>query len=68
LILDFSDVDYVSSSLLGKLISLNAKIQACGGEFKLCSIRPAVLDTLHICKLDLILFISKDLNEALPSF
>ena len=68
LILDFSDVEYVSSSLLGKLISLNAKIQARNGKLKLCNIRPEILDIFHICKLDRILFISKDLDEALPAF
>jgi anti-sigma B factor antagonist len=68
LIIDFSDVEYVSSALLGKLISLNAKVQARDGRLRLCSIRPAVLEIFHVCSLDRIFTICKDLADALPSF
>jgi anti-anti-sigma factor len=68
LVLDFADVEYVSSSLLGKLIGLNAKVQACNGRLTLCGIRPEVLAIFHTCKLDLILSISKDVADALPRY
>ena len=68
LVLDFSDVDYLSSALLGKLISLNGKVRAGNGSVKLCSIRPEVLEVFHTCKLDRIFSITKDLADALPSF
>ncbi len=68
LILDFSDVDYLSSALIGKLISLNTKVRAGKGSVKLCSVRPEIFEIFHTCKLDRILSISKDLADASPSF
>ncbi len=68
LILDFSGVAFLSSALIGKLISLNAKIQARDGSVKLCSIRPEILQVFHSCKLDRIFSISKDVADAFPSF
>ena len=64
---DFSDVDYLSSALIGKLISLNAHVQARGGSVKLCSIRPEIMDVFHACKLDRIFSINKDVADASPS-
>lgn len=68
LVLDFADVDYLSSALIGKLIFLNAKVQARGGSVKLCSIRPEILDVFQTCKLDHIFSIYRDVADALPSF
>jgi anti-sigma B factor antagonist len=64
LVLDFSDVDHLSSAMLGKLISLNAKVQARNGSVKLCAIRPEVFDIFHTCKLDRIFSIRKDVTDA----
>ena len=68
IILDFSEVEYLSSALIGKLISLNARARAHDGSVKLCSIRPEILDVFHTCKLDLVFTINKDVADALPSF
>jgi anti-sigma B factor antagonist len=68
LVLDFSNVDFLSSALIGKLISLNAKVRAGNGSVKLCSIHPEVFETFHICRLDRIFLINKDLADAVPSF
>lgn len=67
-VLDFSNVDYLSSALIGKLISLNAKVRARDGKVKLCSIRPEILEVFHVCKLDRIFSIHKDVADACPSF
>ena len=68
LVLDFTDVDYLSSALIGKLISLNGKVRAHDGSVKLCSIRPEIFEIFRTCKLDRIFSINKDLADALPSF
>ena len=68
LVLDFSDVDYLSSALIGKLISLNGKVRARDGSVKLCSIRPEILEVFRACKLDRIFSINKDAADASPSF
>ncbi|MGA2033046.1 MAG: STAS domain-containing protein [Thermoguttaceae bacterium] len=67
LILDFSNVDYLSSALIGKMISLNAKAKARGGSVKLCSIRPEISEVFHTCKRDRIFSINKDVADAFPS-
>jgi anti-sigma B factor antagonist len=68
LVLDFSDVDYLSSALIGKLISLNAKVKAGNGTVKLCCLQPEVADIFHTCKLDRIFSINKDVADTMPSF
>jgi len=68
LVLDFSNVDYLSSALIGKLISLNAKVQAGNGSVKLCSLRPEVFEIFHTCQLDRIFSINKDVADAIPAF
>jgi anti-sigma B factor antagonist len=68
LILDFSDVHYLSSALIGKLISLNSRVRARKGSVKLCSIRPDVYEVFRTCELDRIFFINKDVADASPSF
>ena len=68
LVLDFSDVEHLSSALIGKLIVLNAKVQAYDGNVALCGLRPAILDVFQTCKLDRIFSIHKDVADALPSF
>ena len=54
--------------MIGKLISLNAKIRAREGSVTLCSLRPEVLAIFQVCKLDRIFSINKDVADALPSF
>ena len=68
LVIDFSAVHYLSSAVIGKLISLNAKVRAGGGNVKLCGIRPEILEVFHACKLDRIFSINKDEADASPSF
>ena len=67
LVLDFSNVDYLSSALIGKLLSLNVKVEARDGNVKLCGIRPEVSDLFHACKLDRVFPISKDAAVASPA-
>ena len=68
LVLDFSGVEHLSSALIGKLILLNAKVQACEGSVALCGMRPEILEGFQTCKLNRIFSIYKDVADALPSF
>lgn len=68
LVLDFSGVEFFSSAAIGKLISLNGKLKACGGLMKLCSLRPEILEVLHVCKLDRVFDIRQDEADAMLSF
>jgi anti-sigma B factor antagonist len=67
-VLDFSRVEFISSALLGKLISLNARLKAHNRTMKLCSLQPHVAETFRICQLGRILEIRQDEADALLSF
>jgi anti-anti-sigma factor len=68
LALDFSGIEFLSSSALGKFISLHGKLRSRGGAMKLCNLQPQILDVFLICRLDRLFDIKKDLPEALSSF
>ncbi len=55
LLLDFGHIDYVSSALLGKVITLLRKLQAANGRLVLCRLNKDVLDLFRITKLRAIL-------------
>src|SRR5687767_2606939 len=48
LLLNFSNVEYLSSAALGKLITLNKKVQAAGGRLALCTIDPQIYEVFKI--------------------
>jgi anti-sigma B factor antagonist len=68
LLLNFASVGFLSSSALGKFISLNGKLKARSGAVKLCNLQPQVLDVFLICKLDRLFDIRTDEAEALRCF
>ncbi|MBI3270823.1 MAG: STAS domain-containing protein [Planctomycetes bacterium] len=57
LVLDFARVEYLSSAVLGKLIALHKKIVAEKGQFRLCAIKPSILEVFKITKLDKVMSI-----------
>src|ERR687883_1318461 len=52
ILLNFSNVEYLSSAALGKLITLNKKLQQAGGKLILCNIDPQIYEVFEITKLD----------------
>jgi anti-sigma B factor antagonist len=68
LVLDFSDVEFLSSAALGKLITLDRKMKAQQGRLSLCSIRPEILEVFQITKLNKVFDIRKDVTEAAAAF
>jgi len=68
LVLEFSCIEFLSSSALGKFISMHGKLRAHGGCVKLCSLQPQILDVFLTCGLNRLFDIKKDLPEALASF
>src|SRR5919204_4693908 len=52
LLLNFHNVEYMSSAALGKLITLNKKVQSAGGRLVLCNIDPQIREVFEITKLD----------------
>lgn len=68
LILNFSNVGFLSSAALGKLITLDKKVKKSGGVLKLCSIKPEIYEVFAITRLDRLFDIKGDEGEALAAF
>jgi anti-sigma B factor antagonist len=67
ILLNFSNVEYLSSAALGKLITLNKKLQG-SGKLILCCIDPKIFEVFEITKLDKFFKIFKDEQAALQAF
>lgn len=68
LLLNFTDVQLMSSSVLGKVIGLYRKLGAQGGTLKLCCITPSLLEVFKLCQFDRILEIHNNEATALDAF
>jgi anti-sigma B factor antagonist len=67
-LLNFQNVDFMSSAALGKLISLHRKLQGVQGKLVLCKIAKDILDVFKITKLDKLLTIVADEQAGLQAF
>ena len=68
LLLNFGNVEYLSSAALGKLITLNKKLQQAGGRLVLCNIDPQIHEVFEITKLDKFFKIYRSEQTALRYF
>ena len=66
--LNFGNVQYLSSTVLGKLITLNTRINEDNGQLVLCAIRPQILEVFKITKLTKLFDIVEDEATALSHF
>jgi anti-sigma B factor antagonist len=62
IVLDFTNVEYLSSAALGKLITLEKKVKAAKGKLRLCNIRPDIYEVFVITRLNK-LFDIRDTQE-----
>lgn len=67
-ILDFQKVKFMSSSMLGKLVSIHAKCKEFKVKLKLCSIDPEIRKVFKITKLDKVFDIEADEAAARKAF
>jgi anti-sigma B factor antagonist len=68
LVLNFFNVEFLSSAALGKLITLDKKVKAHGGRLKLSNIRPEIYEVFAITKLNKLFDIKDDVADALAAF
>ncbi|MCG6158072.1 STAS domain-containing protein [Rubinisphaera margarita] len=68
IILDFSNVEYLSSAALGKLITMDKKVKGAGGKLRLCAIRPDIYEVFAITKLNKLFDIKDTQEDALQGF
>jgi len=65
LIIDFSNVKFLTSSVLGLLIRISKKVYETDGALRLCSIGPKILDVFRITRLDKIFEIMPNADDAM---
>ncbi len=68
LVLNFHNVEFLSSAALGKLITLDKKVKAHNGRLKLSNIRPEIYEVFAITKLNKLFDIKDDVADALAAF
>ena len=68
LLLNFSNVEYLSSAALGKFITLNKKVAATGGKLVMCNINEEIFEVFEITKLNRLFNIQKDEQTGLQAF
>jgi len=67
-LLNFSNVQFLSSAALGKLITLDKKVKKAGGTLKFSDILPDIYEVFAITKLNRLFQIHDDEAEALAAF
>ncbi len=68
LLLDFSNVDHMSSAALGMLINVNKSIRDKNGQLRLANIKPQIFEVFVTTKLNKVFKVLGDRNAAIESF
>lgn len=68
IILDFTQVEYLSSAALGKLITMDKKVKSVEGKLRLCTIRPDIYEVFAITRLNKLFDIYDNQEKALEGF
>ena len=67
MILDFCNVRFLSSAVLGLLIRVSKKIYENNGRLRLCNINPKIYEIFKITRLTKVFDICKDVEQAVES-
>jgi anti-sigma B factor antagonist len=67
LILDFTDVSLISSTLLSKLILLQRRIDGTRGRLRLCELSPVLQQVFRTSNLDRLFAIDRDERTSLEA-
>lgn len=65
IVLDMAGVSHITSSVLGKIITLHRKLRRSEGRLVLCNLEPGVLETLNTSRLITYFTTADDLPAAL---
>jgi hypothetical protein len=52
LALDLANIAFIGSTLLGKLIALDARLKSNGGRLELCHVNPEIREVFKVTRLD----------------
>ena len=64
LVLDFANVGHMSSSMLGKLITLHKHVRERQGQMRLCNVQPAINEVFVITRLSEVFHVSQTRDQA----
>ena len=67
LILDFCNVRFLSSAVLGLLIRISKRVYECDGQLRLCNINPKIYEVFKITRLTKIFDIYPDVAGAVEN-
>ena len=67
MVLDLSGVEYLSSAVLGRLISLLKTVKKHGGKLYICNVHPNVAEIFEITQLDQVIGIEPGISEAVEA-
>lgn len=67
LVIDFGEVRFLSSAVLGLLIRVSKRIYESEGQLRLCGISPKIFEIFKITRLDKVFEICPDQFEAIQS-
>ncbi|HIJ69788.1 MAG TPA: STAS domain-containing protein [Planctomycetes bacterium] len=67
LVIDFGNVKFLTSAVLGLLIRVSKKVYESGGQLKLCGINPKIFEIFRITRLDRVFDIYDDKLQATQS-
>lgn len=65
-VLNFASVEFLSSAMLGKLITFQRRIVQRGGRLILCSVNSDIQELFSITKLNKLMYIAASVSDALP--
>lgn len=65
IVLDFSNVEYLSSAALSKLLILEKKAKAAGAKLRFCGIRPDIYQIFTLTKLNKLFDIYDSEDQAI---
>jgi anti-sigma B factor antagonist len=68
IVVDFRNVQYISSMVLAKLAKLERHVQIAKGKLKLCGLGPILKDTFRIGHFERVFAIYDDAQSAVGSF
>ncbi len=68
ILVDFSDLDYISSAGLGVVLATGKRLWSSGGNLRFCNLNETVRDIFDMSGLSTIFSVFDDQAEALDSF
>lgn len=63
-VLNFDNVSYMSSAVMGKLVALLKKVKGAGGRLVLCNIEESIYEIFEIMRFDKMFEIAPNVDEA----